>query len=362
MKKLNESFWDSKYKEQKTGWDIGSISKPIKKYIDQLKNKNLKILIPGAGNGHEVEYLFNLGFKNVFVLDISKYPLENLKYRIPNFPDSHLINNDFFKHNGRYDLIIEQTFFCALNPKLRNKYVKKMNNLLNENGKIVGLFFNSEFTEEGPPFGGNNDEYLKLFNPLFNIRILENCYNSIKPRKNNELFFIFEKNIMNMKSSEILNNEQIINKTRRIAYQIYESNYDENEIIIAGINGNGYIFAKKIAEVLKEISDLEIKLCKIVLDKKNPLNNITTDLPPEHYKNKSLVLIDDVLNSGSTLIYGIKHFLEVPLKQFKTAVLINRNHKKYPVKADFKGISLSTSLQEHISVSFSEDKSYAILD
>ncbi|PKP13603.1 MAG: phosphoribosyltransferase [Bacteroidetes bacterium HGW-Bacteroidetes-3] len=164
-----------------------------------------------------------------------------------------------------------------------------------------------------------------------------------------------------MESSIILTNEQIENKTRRIAYQIYEVNFNEKEIIIAGITGNGFLFAKKIAAVLTKISDLNVVLCEVYIDKKNPLNKITTSINSSDYKNKSLVLVDDVLNSGTTLIYGIKHFLEVPLKRFKTAVLINRNHKKYPVKADFKGISLSTSLKEHISVVFENSSSHASL-
>ena len=110
------------------------------------------------------------------------------------------------------------------------------------------------------------------------------------------------------------------------------------------------MFAKKLKSNLDKISDLKSTLCKVVIDKKNPLSEVKTSLVAEDYKNKSIVLIDDVLNSGSTLIYGVKHFLNVPLKQFKTAVLVNRNHKKYPVKADFKGISLSTSLNEHVEV------------
>lgn len=165
-----------------------------------------------------------------------------------------------------------------------------------------------------------------------------------------------------METSVILTNEQIKNKTRRISYEIYESNSNETSIILAGINGNGYVFAQKLAEKLTEISDIEVVLCKVIIDKKNPLNKITTNIPTEEYKNKPLVLVDDVLNSGSTLIYGIKHFLEVPLKRFKTAVLINRNHKKYPVKADFKGISLSTSMHEHVNVIFDDENSYAILE
>lgn len=165
-----------------------------------------------------------------------------------------------------------------------------------------------------------------------------------------------------MESTIILTNEQIKNKTKRIAYQIYETNSNEKEIIIAGISGNGFVFAKNIAVILATISDLKIVICEVKIDKKKPLKEIVTNLKPSEYKNKSLVLVDDVLNSGTTLIYGIKHFLEVPLKKFKTAVLVNRNHKKYPVKADFKGISLSTSLREHVSVVFSTKNSYAVLE
>ena len=164
-----------------------------------------------------------------------------------------------------------------------------------------------------------------------------------------------------MEGSIILTNEQIQNKTRRIAYQIYEDNFNEKEIIIAGIIGNGYIFAQKICSVLAEISDIKVSLCEVIIDKKNPLNEVSSSLSSDQYKNKSLILVDDVLNSGTTLIYGIKYFLEVPLKRFNTAVLVNRNHKKYPVKADYKGISLSTSMFEHITVVFENDKSYAIL-
>lgn len=156
--------------------------------------------------------------------------------------------------------------------------------------------------------------------------------------------------------TKILNNEQIEHKIKRIAYQIYESNINESELILAGIAKNGFLFASRIKLVLEEISELKIILCEVIIDKKNPLKPIKTSLTSEEYKDKSIVLIDDVLNSGTTLIYGIKHFLEVPLKQFKTAVLVDRSHKKYPVKADFKGISLSTSLNETVKVNFSKGK------
>lgn len=155
---------------------------------------------------------------------------------------------------------------------------------------------------------------------------------------------------MTLQENTILSHEEIKHKIRRIAYQIYENNVDESEIILAGIASNGYILAKKLKIVLSKISGINPILCKVSIDKKNPRNSIETSISSDEYKNKSVILVDDVLNSGTTLVYGVKHFLDVPLKQFKTAVLVNRNHKKYPVKADFKGISLSTSLHEHIEV------------
>lgn len=159
----------------------------------------------------------------------------------------------------------------------------------------------------------------------------------------------------------ILTQQEIAHKTKRIAYQIYETFVDENEIVIAGIANNGYIFAEKLAAELQNISDLKVTLCEVKLDKENPLSKVETSLPASEYTNKALILADDVLNSGTTLIYGVKHFLEVPLKKFKTAVLVDRNHKQYPVKADFKGLSLSTSLKEHIKVVFSEEETHAYL-
>lgn len=159
----------------------------------------------------------------------------------------------------------------------------------------------------------------------------------------------------------ILTHQEIEHKIKRISYQIFETFVDEKEVIIAGITKNGYILAEKIASELKKISDLNVILCEVHLNKQNPQEAITTSISSSVYANKSIILVDDVLNSGTTLIYGVKHFLEVPLRKFKTAVLVDRNHKKYPVKADFKGLSLSTSLQEHIHVVFEEENSYAYL-
>lgn len=162
--------------------------------------------------------------------------------------------------------------------------------------------------------------------------------------------------------SIILDRKQIIHKIRRMAYQIYETNVEEKEVVIAGIKENGFILAQKLKEEVERISPIRVLLCEVRIDKKSPISPIGTSLTREEYKNKSLVLVDDVLHSGTTLIYGIKHFLDVPLKQFKTAVLVDRNHKKYPVKADFKGISLSTSLNENVNVIFKDEDAKAVLE
>ena len=191
--KLNKHYWEERYQKENIPWDIGSVSKPIKAYIDQLNNKNLKILIPGAGNAYEAEYLWQSGFFNTHVIDIASSPLDNLKQRIPDFPNDQLIESDFFYLEDKFDLIIEQTFFCALDPKLRTDYASKIFNLLKPKGKIVGLFFNFELTHDGPPFGGSKKEYIGYFSSNFIIKTLDLAHNSIQPRANKELFFIFEK-------------------------------------------------------------------------------------------------------------------------------------------------------------------------
>ena len=165
-----------------------------------------------------------------------------------------------------------------------------------------------------------------------------------------------------MEQNIILTHQEIEHKIKRIAYQIYETFVDEEFIVVAGITKNGYVFAEKIAQSLSSISPIQIILCEVFVNKLHPSEPISTSIPKEDYENKGLILVDDVLNSGTTLIYGVKHFLDVPLKKFKTAVLVDRNHKKYPVKADFKGISLSTSLQEHVQVVFEENTSYTYLN
>ncbi len=190
---LDNQYWNNRYLENEFSWDLGEISNPLKDYFNQLSNKDLKILIPGAGNAHEAEYLFNHGFKNIFVLDFAEEPINLFKKRNPHFNPEHLVCENFFDHKGQYDLIIEQTFFCAINPELRKAYAEQMNKLLKPNGKLVGLLFNDNLNTEHPPFGGNKAEYLPYFEHLFKLNTFEPCYNSIKPRADRELFINFEK-------------------------------------------------------------------------------------------------------------------------------------------------------------------------
>lgn len=188
----NKEFWENKYRNRDLGWDMGTVSPPLKEYVDQLPNKDIKILIPGAGMGHELIYMARQGFTNVYVVDIAKAPLDLIGQQLPNYPAGRLIEGDFFDlEETGFDLILEQTFFCALAPSLRPGYVLKMKQLLRPGGKLVGLLFNFPLTETGPPFGGGPEEYTALFSEHFNFKVFETAYNSIKPRADKELFFIF---------------------------------------------------------------------------------------------------------------------------------------------------------------------------
>ncbi len=190
---LDEIFWNNRYKTENIGWDIGKISTPLKEYFDQLTDKSLKILIPGGGNSYEAEYLFKLGFKNVYVIDVSITALSNLQKRNPKFPKNQLIHSNFFELNDTFDLIIEQTFFCAIKPELRPNYALKTSELLKPNGKLVGLLFCVPLYEDRPPFGGTKEEYIPYFSPYFNLEIMEPSYNSVLSRENEELFIKFVK-------------------------------------------------------------------------------------------------------------------------------------------------------------------------
>ncbi|MBX2983342.1 MAG: SAM-dependent methyltransferase [Flavobacteriales bacterium] len=185
---LNADFWEERYATSDTRWDLGAVSTPLKTYFDQLTDKKLEIMIPGGGRSYEAEYLHRLGFGNVHVVDLTGAPFADLVERCPDFPKDHLHVADFFSHAGRYDLIIEQTFFCALDPKLRPRYVKRMHELLHPGGKLVGVLFDDPLNTDHPPFGGNEAEYRKLFSPVFADLSLERCHNSIPPRAGRELW------------------------------------------------------------------------------------------------------------------------------------------------------------------------------
>ncbi len=189
----SESYWSARYEASNTPWDAGAITTPLKDYIDQLENKQLRILIPGAGNAYEAEYMHRSGFTRVMVADISQHPLNGLKLRCPDFPEGHLLHTDFFDLEGPFDLILEQTFFCALPPFRRMDYVNKCHQLLVPGGKLAGVLFDAPLNRDHPPFGGDMKEYQDLFLSKFTPRVMERCYNSIPPRQGREIFLLLEK-------------------------------------------------------------------------------------------------------------------------------------------------------------------------
>jgi methyl halide transferase len=189
MPTLDAAYWNSRYLNDDAAWDAGAITTPIKAYFDGLTNKNLSILIPGAGNAYEAEYLVKQGFTDVTVCDIAPAALENLQRRCPSMKPEQLLLADFFKLKGpAYDLIIEQTFFCALDPSLRPRYFRKMTELLKPGGRLAGVLFDDKLNSDKPPFGGNREEYLNYILPTLRVITLEKCRNSIAPRAGRELF------------------------------------------------------------------------------------------------------------------------------------------------------------------------------
>lgn len=191
---LDRDHWEGRYLAGDTGWDTGGPTTPLKAYIDQLTDKDLRILIPGGGRAWEAEYAHRKGFRNVYVIDLTDAPFKDLLQRCPDFPQEHLIIGDFFAHEGHYDRIIEQTFFCALDPSLRKRYVAHMATLLrpatteHAGGVLVGVLFDAPMNADRPPFGGSRSEYLPLFREHFEQVSLEPCYNSIPPRAGNEVW------------------------------------------------------------------------------------------------------------------------------------------------------------------------------
>ncbi|PZX60414.1 thiopurine S-methyltransferase [Algoriphagus ratkowskyi] len=189
---LGENYWTERYSNGKTGWDIGFASPPLVQYLDQIANRDLEGLIPGAGSGYEAGYAKHSGLCNFHLLDFSEEPLNRFKASNPDFPADNIHQEDFFLHQGKYDLILEQTFFCALDPILRADYASKMQSLLKPGGKLVGVWFDREFEFQGPPFGGDAEEYRSLFEKYFVIKTFAPCYNSIPERLGAEVFMILE--------------------------------------------------------------------------------------------------------------------------------------------------------------------------
>ncbi|MBI3511866.1 MAG: SAM-dependent methyltransferase [Bacteroidetes bacterium] len=195
---FGKEFWSGRWKEGNTKWDIGYPSPPLQEYLDGVSNKDEKILIPGCGNAYEAEYLWKKGFTRVYLVDIAEKALEEFSKRVPDFPKDHLINKDFFDLEGinYWNLILEQTFFCALHPSLRKKYAVKMNELLTPAGRLVGVLFNDPLlTDDSPPFRGSEEEYRAIFSPYFTFTKMEPARNSIPPRAGRELFIDLRKKI-----------------------------------------------------------------------------------------------------------------------------------------------------------------------
>lgn len=192
-------FWESRWQNGQTGWDLGMASPPLTQYADQITTdkRTCRVLIPGCGNGYEALHLLTLGFENITMLDIAPTAVERLKARLSDqFPEwasrLQVLCTDFFSFSGTFDLILEQTFFCALDPALRPDYVRQMHALLAPAGRLAGVLFDADFPG-GPPFGGHTAEYRRLFEPYFRIKTMEPCYNSIPPRAGAEVFVILEK-------------------------------------------------------------------------------------------------------------------------------------------------------------------------
>lgn len=185
---LGQSYWNLRWEKNETGWDIGYASPAITAYMAQYPDKNASILIPGCGNAHEAEYLVSNGFTDITLIDIAPKAVERLKTKFADVPQVTILCEDFFRHKGSYDLIIEQTFFCAIHPSKRKAYSQKAASLLNENGRVTGVLFDTTFEKQGPPFGGNASEYRTIFEPAFIIKTMSECYNSIAQRAGTEVF------------------------------------------------------------------------------------------------------------------------------------------------------------------------------
>lgn len=189
---LTAEYWSSRYRENTTGWDIGYASPQLLELASEFP-KSARILIPGCGRAYEAEVLHREGYTNIIVADWSPEPLQEFSERVAEYPVANLICADFFALEPPFDLILEQTFYCALPPSRRDEYVKQAHALLREGGVLAGLLFDFPLTDEGPPFGGSAEEYRTRFSPYFNIDRLQRADRSIAARDGRELVFRFTK-------------------------------------------------------------------------------------------------------------------------------------------------------------------------
>lgn len=192
-KPLDAAYWNSRWEQGTSGWDIGYASPAIVEYMRQYPDKDAAILIPGCGNAYEAQALLDMGFSNITLIDIAPLAVAQLRSRYSHESRINILHQDFFTLEGQFDLIIEQTFFCALNPELRPDYITQTHSLLAPGGKIIGLLFDTEFEKQGPPFGGFKAEYEASFAPYYLIHTMERCTNSIPPRAGTELFINLQK-------------------------------------------------------------------------------------------------------------------------------------------------------------------------
>lgn len=183
----DQAYWEARWKAGRTQWDVGEAIPPITHYFKTVKALDAAILIPGCGSAYEAQYLLEQGFKHITIIEIAADKVQELQQRFEHTP-VQVVYGDFFNHEGAYDYIIEQTFFCALDPFLRPLYAEKMASLLKPEGKLIGVLFDRNFDKDEPPFGGNMEEYLDLFGPIFSQIKIEKCYNSIPARQGSELF------------------------------------------------------------------------------------------------------------------------------------------------------------------------------
>jgi len=190
---LDAGYWNQRYEVENTPWNLNSMSIPLNYLVKLYTRPNHSLLIPGAGMGHELNWLHEHGFTKAVALDWSSEAIESSKMQYPEIPQSAWIQGDFFEHDERYDCVLEQTFFCALAPKQRKDYVNQVSRILKPGSILMGVWFHFPLTEKGPPFGGNHVEYRILLKDYFDFLRFEPCRISIPERTGQEWMVVARK-------------------------------------------------------------------------------------------------------------------------------------------------------------------------